>query len=112
MAHFVVVLTNCIFRDKKNGLYLSWVGSWCPRRPRIEERRCGNPCTGPQTGAACGLVTYLMKRKKILLQKTAILHCDLAASGVDVCFCTVSSGLPATRLIVNDSGLVCPSEEP
>ena len=38
-------------------------------------------------------------------------NCDLANGAVDVCFCTVSSGL-AKRLIVNDSGLVCPSEEP
>ena len=52
------------------------------------------------------------EEEKDFIAKTAILHCDLAASGVDVCFCTVSSGLPATRLIVNDSGLVCPSEEP
>ena len=37
-------------------------------------------------------------------------NCDLANGAVDVCFCTVSSGL-AKRLIVNDSGLVCPSEE-
>ena len=93
------------FRNKKSGLYLSWVGSWCPRPLRIEGRRCGNPCTGRQTGAACGSATYLIGKKGFIAK-----NCDSANGAVDVCFCTFSSGL-AKRLIVNDSGLVCPSEE-
>ena len=66
---------DCLLNYRRSGLYLSWVGSWYPRRLRIEGRRCGNLCTGRQTGAACGLATYL-REKKVLLQKLPF-SCDL-----------------------------------
>ena len=69
-----------VFCNKKSGLYLSWVGSWCPRPLGIEGRRCGNPCTGRQRGAACGLATYLMEEKDFIAKKLSF-FCDLANGG-------------------------------